>query len=1083
MKLDSIIYDKDTLAAAIAEQWNLESATFSAMYPSETSTALVNGMAAYGSMLQYMLVAQLANCYLDTAFSDNAVYQLADTLGNDLHGNGPAHVLCNMSKNNLVNFDIVVPANTQFRLDNKTFYNDSAIILPSNVTKVTDINLTQGEVITETKTTSGLENEKLYFGSNFEVYSESVKVWVNDERWQVSDSFLPYNQYEVLDTSDMNTVVFKTCADGRCYIKLGNGDFANLPTAGSIVKIQYVKNLGTGGNIEEINIDGTIVTPLTFLDNHNKEVNLDLTITSTTPAYGGFSKQSVDLLRQTSPAVFASGHRAVRRSDYNAIFRNKLGYITSQTWGEYEEAKDQGIDDAIMMNVVYYTGLKSYQHTPYYEIGAITNTESYEGSVGTTRGFHGSYNIKMFNASDTENNMVYKDNSGKGILFIDNLAEALDTDDLISTWNCPEGTTTHPYLHIEDRYGTLTNDPSEAHANPVENIISTKDGYFLSRHEPSLENPTQIILDFTGIKYPQGDESVTRQGISIAGFSFMPMAGYSFIDQFAVYGTNTLTIPDTTNVRNSTQWTKLVDKQEPVKNGNNYTEWVATNCFLNKTSYDDAPASKKAAYDDPNACKDDLSIPYWKYNYYIIEIYSSDRTGTTAGTDKGLIAIRSMKVKYNFNYTDLDNSGDNSIVDVSSRINYDNNGSITLKFPEGIINSENYRLWAYTPKLENITGENRYRSSDVLSYVYTIDNEAIPFRVTIRDVDNNIYLTEVGNTNGTAMFETLVDDPEHPGQKISKTIELSNINVLLLKAEDETTSRYNNVLTGTSRIELVNPANLVAEYKVYFDSQSGPDKDGKTNNPNDFEDNVSSYFAKNQVFKLRDTDGITNLPITLRISTEPFDNTIQEVKLLNRDSFVGHLEGTYDCDFMFAPPGTSGSTPEEAALIPSFKIKIKSKPLFTATVAPENGTIKIESTSNMEVDASFTGNRISKEVIDSIDQVTINEYNHFTTSVEFKQPKVTQVDVKVMATLEPDASRSSALIIQDIKNNITDLFTITPDYMGKGLRISDIYLATMKVAGVSYCKVALPSDNVIVPPNTFMILGDLEVIESAELYR
>ena len=333
------------------------------------------------------------------------------------------------------------------------------------------------------------------------------------------------------------------------------------------------------------------------------------------------------------------------------------------------------------------------------------------------------------------------------------------------------------------------------------------------------------------------------------------------------------------------------------------------------------------------------------------------------------------------------------------------------------------------------------------------------------------------------MFETLVDDPEHPGQKISKTIELPNINVLLLKAEDETTSRYSNVLTGTSRIELVNPANLVAEYKVYFDSQSGPDKDGKTNNPNDFEDNISSYFAKNQVFKLRDTDGTTNLPITLRISTEPFDNTIQEVKLLNRDSFVGHLEGTYYCDFMFAPPGTLGSTPEEAALIPSFKIKIKSKPLFTATVAPENGTIKIESASNMEVDASFTGNRISKEVIDSIDQVTINEYNHFTTSVEFKQPKVTQVDVKVMATLEPDASRSSALIIQDIKNNITDLFTITPDYMGKGLRISDIYLATMKVAGVSYCKVALPSDNVIVPPNTFMILGDLEVIESAELYR
>ena len=102
MKLDNVIYDVETLAKAITEQWNAESTAFQAMYPSDTATSLVNGMSAYGSMLQYCLVSAMANCYTDSAFSEAGVYQLADTLGNTLHGNVSSQVLVNLTKNNFI---------------------------------------------------------------------------------------------------------------------------------------------------------------------------------------------------------------------------------------------------------------------------------------------------------------------------------------------------------------------------------------------------------------------------------------------------------------------------------------------------------------------------------------------------------------------------------------------------------------------------------------------------------------------------------------------------------------------------------------------------------------------------------------------------------------------------------------------------------------------------------------------------------------------------------------------------------------------------------------------------------------------
>ena len=433
MELDRIIYDKDTLAAALIEQWNSESETFKAMYPSDTAVSLANIMAGYGAMLQYILVSAMANCYTDTAYTEMGVYQLAQTLGNSLHGNNSAQVRVNITKKNFIGIKTDIPAFTQFTIDGKKFFNPYDIIFPATVDKVTDIVLLQGERITVTKTSNGIKNERFYFSNDFKASSEYITVKVNDEEWDVKDSLLEFDQNYVLNLESLKTVVLKTDPDGRSYIRFGDGQFGSLPPADSIVEIIYVSNEGSLGNIAETDVQGQLDTELVYSDNYGKYATLDVEIFTTTTAYGGFDKQSLETLRQTSPWVFASGHRAIRRKDYDALLQNKCGYLTSKTWGEYEQSNIVGAYDSLMNDMVYYTGVKSFQYYPTFLIDYITEPDIYSGSIHSTRGFYGSYNLSITNNVQPENTFSFTDNKGKGLLFINNNQQD-PRDDLLADW-------------------------------------------------------------------------------------------------------------------------------------------------------------------------------------------------------------------------------------------------------------------------------------------------------------------------------------------------------------------------------------------------------------------------------------------------------------------------------------------------------------------------------------------------------------------------------------------------------------------------------------------------------------------------
>lgn len=100
-----------------------------------------------------------------------------------------------------------------------------------------------------------------------------------------------------------------------------------MPASGSIVRIEYVSNDGSKGNIEKTNMAAELMTQIYGVDN-SVDTLLTVDIVTPQPSYGGFDTQSLDILKESSPYVFASGNRAVRREDYKALLLNKCGYIS-----------------------------------------------------------------------------------------------------------------------------------------------------------------------------------------------------------------------------------------------------------------------------------------------------------------------------------------------------------------------------------------------------------------------------------------------------------------------------------------------------------------------------------------------------------------------------------------------------------------------------------------------------------------------------------------------------------------------------------------------------------------------------------
>lgn len=1116
MKLDNIVYDIDSLRDAIIENWTNDSPTFAAMYPSETTTALANLFAGYGSFLQFFIISSLANVYTDTVFTREGVYQLAVTLGNVIHGNNSAQVLATLTKNNLISMNITIPAKTSFIINGKKYFNPHGILLPAGVSSVKDIVLNQGEVLEVTKTTSGIPYERFYFSSDFKLNHNYIKAYVNGEEWSISDNFLDYEKNYVTDPKLTKMLVLRTDSDGRSFLKVGDGRLGDLPIANSTILIHYVSNDGEEGNTSEIGLKGELENTLTFTDGYGNQEDLNLELVTTSTSYGGFGTQSVETLRMTSPWVYASGHRAIRRQDYIAMLDNQCGYLTSNAWGEYEQANKAGAYDCIMMNMVYYTGLKSFESYPYSTTGYVSNTYNYRGTIGSNRGFYGSYALKIASRTNPSEFFLMQDTGAKGFLFINN-DEKDPRDSLLPDWQANLNAKTGAYsinlsndsifnagvdykigdvvyigngshkinlsviivgvnsngavtdLKLQqkltnsdypweenteyvftDLYSTgngsnlavkvktgyklkgslvftndvLSNEPGSVNNHPISDARSNiaSDSYYQSTKTPSLLQPIQIIIDYESINELKG----------IVGVKFQATPSLKFIGTFAMYALKPdYNVKDTSfeNIRNSDDWVRIIDKvyvERPGPETNYWTNWYATNCLTELNGIQ-------------------------KYRTFVIEFYTTEET---ANSDQchGQIHIDKMKLLYD---------------DDCSYIEYASNGALTLNFPtigspgptliytksqeqdtddpintndqsylgyltDGLLNEDDYLLYSYNVELDGLTLDNGYKNGNILAYTYSENGVYTTFLVKIINVVNGIYTITIRNNSASEASTDLV---------------------------------------GTHEVNTVIPLSLDDQAVYTLDFQ---------------ETKFAVLGAGYKVNDIVSIDG-TDSQITLKITGVNDKGGVLQAVWINNvlvdtdsQSVDGFINKYFDDQSdqkgrNLSTTGGSGS---------GFTVNIVMKRASgDGETFGDGGTIFISSDNNIEISTSFVGNRIDVQDTNRLDQPIIEKYNHFTTYMEFVQPKVKQVEITIDASLSTTAAITSNMIIQNIKNNVNKLFEITPDYLGKGLKLSDIYTAIMSTPNVKWCKVLEPVDNVDVDVDQFLIPTYVTINEVIKEYK
>ena len=244
-------------------------------------------------------------------------------------------------------------------------------------------------------------------------------------------------------------VILRVDPDGRTYVKFGNNSTGMVPASGSTVRIEYISNDGLQGNIENSNANITLDTPVYF-ENQTKMEMLQVSINSDSVAAGGANTQSLQLLKESSPYVFASGNRAVRRNDYKALLLNKCGYSSCNVWGEYEQTQYYGYYTPLMMNMVYYTGIRTIQNYDFKQIGSLMveknitkdTPATFNDYIGPMKGFMGSYEINLVYSKDNNTSIKYTDKFGNGILTYDASSNPNDKDyalypynDLLDDWD------------------------------------------------------------------------------------------------------------------------------------------------------------------------------------------------------------------------------------------------------------------------------------------------------------------------------------------------------------------------------------------------------------------------------------------------------------------------------------------------------------------------------------------------------------------------------------------------------------------------------------------------------------------------
>ena len=307
---------------------------------SATGQTLIEFIASIGTFLHFNLERQIPELFLLTAVTDSGIRANSSLLGVDMSRKVSSKV--NVDLNLMSTSEtIAIPARSTFAIGNYNFYNPSTINFSTSVLR--GIELEQGSIASET-----FEGN----GRNFQSFTVSREFRANQNLMVVNvDGSEPFTrELKSLWGYEAGSRVFleKTLPDGRVEITFPDTNTGFIPGLDSNVTITYADCDGALANNQNMSLPVRLSS--TILDSSGNE--LQISGKTTSPISGGLNEEDNEFIRYTSPRIFASGERAIRRDDWKALglkFQGISGGIADVlVYGEYEENSN----DNTLLNTV-----------------------------------------------------------------------------------------------------------------------------------------------------------------------------------------------------------------------------------------------------------------------------------------------------------------------------------------------------------------------------------------------------------------------------------------------------------------------------------------------------------------------------------------------------------------------------------------------------------------------------------------------------------------------------------------------------------------------------------------------------------
>jgi hypothetical protein len=377
--LDYVNYDFDDLVLQIQTRLKADD-SWQDIYRSGAGNMLIEFLAYVLNLGLYYTERRANESYLLTARHRSSVVNLVALLNYQPRRKTSSTGNLIFSIASALTKIVYIPKYTECQTaDGTKFLTNESAAIEKGQTSIA-VSSIQGELLQKDITANGtIDQEYLINDTGVEnsasTTNATLRVIVDGVEWSLVSSFLGSTN------TDKNFRVINE-PEGTVSILFGNNVNGLAPALGSIIVIQYVKTVGSTGNVTFPDKITTLNS--TIYDEDGTAVTT--TVTNSDSFLGGSDEETIEEIKSAAPQVFSTGDRAVSKNDFTAILEAYSSVESVNTWGENEEALAAGVSaDSTMLNKVKISLVLQNWELPDAAFKATLSTFLYDISMLTVK--------------------------------------------------------------------------------------------------------------------------------------------------------------------------------------------------------------------------------------------------------------------------------------------------------------------------------------------------------------------------------------------------------------------------------------------------------------------------------------------------------------------------------------------------------------------------------------------------------------------------------------------------------------------------------------------------------------------------